>query len=175
MADSGAAAGAEVDGHAAFLRAARNWQSAAATLKEYLGENNKDMLKLFSIVEDRTEIYSLGVNAVGVNGATPLMDACSRGSTADVATLIAYGADPTAEGEIRRKSGGPSRKFKSAPVLLAAQDGHVEILQLLLACSVVDVNQASSRAGRTALLNGCAKGRAVWQQYYINIYIYIII
>lgn len=106
MADSGAAVGAEVDGHAAFLRAARNWQSAAATLKEYLGENNKDMLKLFSIVEDRTEIYSLGVNAVGVNGATPLMDACSRGSTADVATLIAYGADPTAEGEIRRKSGG---------------------------------------------------------------------
>ena len=57
------------------------------------------------------------------------------------------GADPAKEGDVKI--------IINAPLMLAARDGHIEIVAVLLALGRVDFNQASSDEGRTALGFAC--------------------
>ena len=71
--------------------------------------------------------------------------------------LLALGAAPAIEGVVSSIS-FPDTKYKCTPLLLAARDGHVGIVRVLLAHEQVDANQASSDAGKTALRFACAEG-----------------
>jgi hypothetical protein len=46
----------------------------------------------------------------------------------------------------------------TTPLLMACQDGHAEVVGMLLACDAVDVNKATTDDGSTPLLMACQKG-----------------
>ena len=98
--------------------------------------------------------YTGAADAVGPGGCTPLLLACMQGSTDGVAAMLALDADPAIECNVSSIS-GPDTKYKYTPLMLAARDGHMEIVKVLLAHERVDVNQTSSDAGSTALFYLC--------------------
>lgn len=65
--------------------------------------------------------------------------------------------DPTVEGDVRRTD-DPEKKHKMFPLSVAAREGHVEIMKLLLAQDRVNVNQVSTDQGRSAFFVGCSQG-----------------
>ncbi|MCC9602261.1 ankyrin repeat domain-containing protein [Stieleria sp. JC731] len=69
---------------------------------------------------DRLLASGATVNGTGANGMTPLMTACAAGDIAAVRHLISLGADVNG-----------CSKYRSA-LMLAAETGHADIVQLLL-------------------------------------------
>ena len=78
---------------------------------------------------------------------TPLTDAARHGRAADMAALLAGGADVN-----EQNSDGVS----STPLIIACQEGQTEIVKKLLAAKA-DVNQAR-KGGATPLHSACAQG-----------------
>ena len=103
--------------------------------------------------------YKGAADAVGPCGFTPLLLACMQGGVDAVTSLLALGADPAIEGHMHRIL-FPDEKYKCTPLMLAARDGHIKIVEVLLADARVDVNQASSDAGRTAMFAASYTGQA---------------
>ena len=99
--------------------------------------------------------YTGAADAVGPGGCTPLLLGCVQGRVADVAALLALGADPGVEGG--NISDG---KHKCTPLMYAAWYGHVEMMKVLLTHARSCANQASSDVGRTALWFACLGGHA---------------
>ena len=145
---------ADVAAHRAVILAARIRQEAVlalATLSAKAGvATDDDTLAQQRKIAEMKEKYVGAANAVGPGGCTPLIIACMQGGMANVTALLALGADPATEGDVASIS-APEKKYKCTPLMLAARDGHVEIAKVFLAHERVDVNQASSDEGRTAL------------------------
>ena len=83
---------------------------------------------------------------------TPLVSACNGGRREDCAALLALGFDPAAESRIRMGC-------NSFPLLASAGKGHFHLVKWLLTIKGVDVNQASTDTGRTALIIGCEQSQ----------------
>ena len=98
------------------------------------------------------------LNAHGPSGMTALLVACLQGSVADVELLLAFGADPKSEGDVWDMFA--REKEKAFPLYAAAREGegHAAIVEVLLACDGVDINQGATDSGKTALYVACEWG-----------------
>ena len=94
----------------------------------------------------------------GPDGSTPLIVACKRGIIADVKLWLDYGANPALEGKQFAKPYAED-DYQVLPLTEAAKYGHGEVVALLLSLDGVDVNDATSDIGFTALYCACGKGR----------------
>lgn len=90
--------------------------------------------------------HGAAVNGSDESGRTALIDAASRGQTEAVGVLLAAGADVEAKTKIEEKTA----------VLLAADQGHVKIVQMLVG-NRSNVN-ARDGNGKTALIIAAARG-----------------
>eukprot|EP00729_Bicosta_minor_P020243 gene20243-8798_t len=113
MAENAVAAGRaeDVAAHAHVLAAINDWHAAANT------QRAAGASTAMKRAEIKGRCISI-VNAVGSNGATPLMAACLQGSADDAEALLALGADPTAEGDVPTID-NPSDTYKMCPISLA--------------------------------------------------------
>jgi ankyrin repeat protein len=85
----------------------------------------------------------------GVMARTPLWVACCRGRTPVVRLLLEGGGDPTIAGD-----GG------STPLILASDNGHLEVVRMLLSHpSAKGTIDHRDRGGETALWSACHMGR----------------
>ena len=163
MAEPADLAAADVAAHHAVTLAARERHEAVLALAMLSakagGATDKTcaQLEVEEKIAGLQEKYKGAVDAVGPGGLTPPLLACMQGKVDDVAALLALGADPTIEGNVPKIS-VPDKKYKLTPLMLAVRDGHVEIVRVLLAHERVDVNQARTRDGGTALLWACHTG-----------------
>eukprot|EP00729_Bicosta_minor_P007476 gene7475-biopygen12020 len=107
------------------------------------------------------------VNAPGPGGLTPLAVACVQGDVAGADCLLRFGADPAAECDLwdlprEDVAREDVKKWKAFPLYIAARqteaEGCATIVQRLLACDGVGVNQATSDSGATALYIACQVG-----------------
>ena len=90
----------------------------------------------------------------GPGGSTPLIMACTQGILADVKLWLDYGANPALEGkQFAKEDGGDD--YQVLPLTEAAEHGHSEVVTLLLSLDGIDVNDATSDIGFTALYCAC--------------------
>ena len=167
MAEPDAAAAADLATNVAaqheVVLAAREVQAAVRALAALSANAGKgsDTTRVRCELEKKivqlTEKFKGAVDAVGPGGRAPLLAACAQGRVDDLAALLALGADPGKEGDVSSIS-DPDKKYKYTSLLLAARDGRMKIVRVLLAHERVDVNQASSDAGVTALCQTCVSG-----------------
>ena len=163
--DAAVVARAVVAAHHGVVFAARERQEAVRTLVALAANADKEgddtcaHLELELKVAQLTEKHKGAVDAVEPGGITPLILVGLQGRVDDVTALLALGADPAIEGDVSSIS-IPDEKYKCAPLMLAARDGHIEIMKVLLAHARVDANQASSDTGRTSLWVACYSGYA---------------
>ena len=147
--------------HAAVFSVVEDWQelqgcgiNAPAAAQGARENNDDDNVTMEKLKEKCIPI----INAVGPAGATPLLVACLQGARASAEALLALGADPAVEGDVRILS-HPTEKYKLFPLAVAARGGFIEIVKLLLRHEGLSANQASTDGGRTALFVGCGEGR----------------
>ena len=150
----------DIAAHAAVFAVVDDWRELRGgavnptAAEEGVGEKNEDDDAAERLKEKCIPI----INAVGPAGATPLIVACLQDDRARAEALLALGADPAAEGDLRTIS-DPTKKYKLFPLAVAARGGFIAIVKLLLTHAQLSVNQASTDGGRTALLVGCGEGR----------------
>ena len=130
-------------------------QAAAAALRAHLADD-PTLLAHVECLAGGMEKHAQNLNTPGPGGATPLLVACLQGDAAVAEALVEAGADPTAEGEAwdletEQEDEENAAKWKYFPLSLAAREGHIAIAELLLARKGVNVNQAGSDVGATAL------------------------
>ena len=170
-----AAAGLDdVAAHHEVISAAREtWETVQilASLSAKAGaptDNTRaQQLEFGKKIAQMKEKYKGAANAVGPGGFTPLLLVCMQGRADDVTALLALGADPTTEGDVSKNSdrADPDQTYKCTALMLAARDDRIEIIMTLFSTGRVDVNQASSDAGRTALFVACGHGAAASVKY----------
>ena len=155
---------ADVAAHHAVILAARERHEAVRALailsakaEEATGKT-RAQLKLEEKIAGLKEKYKGAADAVGPGGFTPLLLACVQGKADAVTALLALGADPAIEGDVSMSISFPDMTYKCTALMLAARDGHVGIVRVLLAHELVDANQASSDGGKTALWLACLNG-----------------
>ena len=149
-----------VEEHAGLFQRLQSRQAALDALRALVRAhhaNDPAMLAHVQCLEDGVKEKEGGLDAVGSrSGLTPLLTAClNGGDAAGVEMLLAFGADPAAEGDVYDtvidKDAGDDNKCKEFALTVAARDGHHAIAKMLLAHAAVDVNQATSDTGSTAL------------------------
>ena len=125
-----------------------NLGSAAKALFKAAKEENLTMIRLL-LANDGTN-----VNGVGAEGWSPLLFACSNGSTSVVELLL------TADGIDVNIALTKAEWHGFTPLLVACQNGHAPVVELLLASSDIDVNanQALMTGGCSPLYMACREG-----------------
>ena len=163
---------AQDEDHAGVTGEARKWHNAVAALQAHLASDSEMVEHVATLIAKKNG----GVNQSSLGRATPLLLAVLDGHVADVCALLAFGANPSQVGQVwdwlcqdaddqNERTTECIRKGKVliAPLAVAAREGHVEIVKLLLARKDVDVNQAvhAHRAADcgSALSLACATDR----------------
>ncbi|RYP13405.1 hypothetical protein DL767_010763 [Monosporascus sp. MG133] len=82
-----------------------------------------------------------------IYGQPPLLWASENGDTEMIKLLLDNGIDMAA-----------SNNGKRTPLVAASDEGHVDVVRLLLATSKIDVNSKDSESGRTPLMAASDKG-----------------
>lgn len=150
---------ADTAAHAGLMAKLRRRQEAiAASSRHSLAGNSKNQPTI--TVEELTANDAAAINAAGPEGLSPLVVACLHGSVEDVDLLLTCGADPAAECDVfdTTDENEDGDKCKEFLLSIAAREGHEAIVEVLLAHGSVDLNQASSDFGETALYVSCNRG-----------------
>ena len=143
-----------------LLAALRKRDGALAALRTLLADDESSLCHVETLGEGLIEYILKDVNKQGPRGATPLLVACLQGNVQDVEMLLRVGAEPTMEGDLWDTTcdEADSEQWKMFPLSLAARDGQVAIMKVLLQHNAVDVNQGASDSGCTALHLACGAG-----------------
>jgi ankyrin repeat protein len=137
--------------HTSTLEEVRRVEQAAANIRIALASSNPHLLQDLDVLVHSGTSGKCNVNTTGPGGSTPLIMACTQGDVDDVRMLLAAGADPTLEGGEWQPADPAEGRCREFPLSIAASYNHTAIMELLIADERVDVNQATTDTGGTAL------------------------
>jgi hypothetical protein len=123
-------------------------RDAEAKMRTQIAARESVSVEAFNVLASFA-FHNWNVDAVGTDGSTAMIMACTQGSVEDVWGLLAVGADPSLEA--LGYNHGADAVWQAFPLAAASEAGHTAVVRLLLAHDGVDPQQVTTDRGRSAL------------------------